>query len=102
MQTYEIKLQGCPLRLKTDQSGETLELLKAEVERKIKHAQNSHNRLSLEKALLLTCLQLAEDRFLLKKAITQNLDRLEAQAREVLEDLESSSEGIELEEASLT
>ena len=101
MQTCEIRLQGYPLRLKTDRSGETIELLRAEVERKIKQAQEAPNHIPLEKALLLTCLRLAEDRFLLKKAVTQNLDRLESQAREILEDLESSSDGIELEEASL-
>ncbi len=103
MQTHEtireIKLQGWPLRLKTDRSEKTLELLKREVEGKIRLAQESHSHIPLEKALLLTCLQLAEDKFLLKKAAIQDLDRLESQARGILADLESPSDGAELEEA---
>ncbi len=97
MEIYEIQLCGYPLKLKTDHNKQTLETFKCEVEEKFQKIKKNHRSISLEKALFLTCLGFAEDRYFLKKAINQNLDHLESKARNVLKDLESSSQGINLE-----
>ncbi|MGI9549351.1 MAG: cell division protein ZapA [Bdellovibrionales bacterium] len=97
METYEIRLCGYPLKLKTKHNKETLEFFKSEVEEKIKAIQDNHQNISIEKALFLTCLSFAEDRFFLKKAINKNLDRLESKAKSVLKGLESSSKNINFE-----
>ncbi len=97
MKTYEIELCGYFLKLKTKHNKEILEVFKSEIEEKVEKIKENHTHISLEKALFLTCLCFAEDRYLLKKAINQNLDRLESKARNVLKGLESSSQGINFE-----
>ena len=99
MQTYDITIQGYPLKIKTEHDLETLEVLKSEVEHKIKNVLEDHPSLPLPKALLLTCLNIAEDKFLLKKELYKDLDRLNLQAQDILKDLESNSTPIRLEEA---
>ena len=90
MQTYQVNISGCPLKLKTEHDRATVDILKSEVELKIKDILNRHSNISLQKALILTCLHFAEGRFLLRKAICEKLDHLEFQAQDVLKGMESS------------
>jgi len=99
METYNINLCGHLLKLKTEHNKETLNLFKFAVEEKLKDIQSSHQNISLEKALFLTCLCFAEEKYFLKEIIHKNLNGLESKARNVLKSLESSSQGINLEEA---
>ena len=90
MQTYQVNISGCPLKLKTEHDGATVDILKSEVELKIKDMLNSHSNISLQKALILTCLHFAEDQFLLRKALCERLDHLELKAQSLLKSVAPS------------
>ena len=91
MNTYDIAIQGYPLKIKTEHDSETLEVLKSEVDFKIKKILDDNPSLPLSKALLLGCLHLAEAKFLLKKEIYKDLDKLNLQANDLLKNLDSST-----------
>ena len=97
MNTYDVEFQSQCFRLKTDHGKEDFQALKSEVEKKVAEVQNSHEKISIERALFLTCLHLAEDKLLLKKAIDENIDSLESQAKDILKDIESSPNGKKFE-----
>ena len=96
MNTYNVELISQPLKITTEHNLEAFQTLNLEVEKKLQEVKNSNNNISTEKALLLTCFHLAEDKFLLKKAIDKNINSLESQAKSLLEDLESSPKGLSL------
>lgn len=98
MQTHEIQLYGYPLKLKTEHNKEILETFKSEVEEQIKNVQANNSQVPLEKALLLTCLCLAESKYLLKQAFNKSLNDLESQTQDILEDVELSCQGISFKE----
>ena len=91
MNSYNVEFQSESFKLMTEHDSKIFVSLKSEVENKLKEVQNSHKGISIEKALFLTCLCLAEDKFFLKKAIDKNINQLESQAKSILADLESSS-----------
>ena len=93
MNTYDIEFQSQSFRLKTEHEKKAFQTLQSEVVKKLDEVQSSHKEISLERALFLTCLYLAEEKFLLKKAIDKNIDSLEFQAKSILSDLESSLHG---------
>ena len=97
MHTYNVEFQSQSLKLMTEHDPKAFQALKSEVEKKLDEVQNSYNKISIEKALFLTCLHLAEDKFLLKKAIDKNINSLESQAKSILEELESAPNGTRLE-----
>lgn len=100
MNTYDIAIQGCPLKITTEHDLETVEVLKSEVDMKIKNILDDHPSLSLQKAFILGCLHLAEAKFLLRKEIYKDLDNLNLKAQDILKDLDSnSSTPIKLEKA---
>lgn len=91
MNTYNVEFQSESLKLTTDHNPDVFQALKLEVEKKLKEVQRSYKRISIEKALFLACLHLAEDKFFLKKALDENITNLESQAKSLLEELGSSS-----------
>lgn len=93
MNAYNVEFQSQSFKIMTEHDPDAFQLLKSEVERKLAEIKNSYKRISIEKALFLTCLYLAEDKFFLKKAIDDNINNLESQAKSILEELESSSQG---------
>jgi len=95
--TYNIQFKSQSFKVITEHKPKVFELLKSEVEKRLEEIQNSYSRISIEKVLFLTCLHLAEDKFLLKKAVDNKISRLESQAKSILKDLESSSKGSRLE-----
>ena len=97
MHSYSVDFQSQSFKLMTEHDSEVFKALKSEVENRLKEVQSSHKEISIEKALFLTCLHLAEAKFLLKKAIDKNINNLESQAKSILKDLESSPNGIRLE-----
>ena len=97
MNTYDIEFQSQSFKVTTEHNKEVFQSLKSEVEKKLDEIQNSHKKLSVESALFLTCLYFAEDKFLLKKAIDENINSLESQAKSILDDLESSRGNASLE-----
>ena len=96
MNSYNVEFQSESFKLVTDHDPTVFTALKLEVENKLKEIQNSHKRISTEKALFLTCLYLAEDKFFLKKAIDKNINQLESQAKSILTDLEVSNSGFKI------
>ena len=96
MPSYNVEFQSESFKLATEHDSKVFADLKSEVENKLKEVQNSHTGISIEKALFLTCLCLAEDKFFLKKAIDKNINQLESQAKSILADLESSHAGFEI------
>ena len=91
MHSYNVEFQSESFKLMTEHDSKVFNALKSEVENRLKKVQNSHKGISIEKALFLTCLCLAEDKFFLKEAIDKNINQLESQAKSILADLESSS-----------
>ena len=96
MNSYNVEFQSESFKLMTEHDFKVFEGLKSEVENKLKEVQSSHKGISIEKALFLTCLCLAEDKFFLKKAIDKNINQLETQAKSILEDLSASNAGFEI------
>ncbi len=92
MNTYNVEFQSRSFKLMTEYDLEAFQALKSEVEKKLDEVQNSHKQISIESALFLTCLRLAEDKLVLKKAVNDNMDSLESQAKDILSSLEASSE----------
>ena len=97
MNTYNVEFQSQVFKLKTDHDKEAFQALKSEVEKKLAEIQSSYERISIEQALFLTCLHFVEDKLLLKKAIDENINSLESQAKSILEDLEFSPDGLKFE-----
>ena len=96
MNSHNVEFQSESFKLVTEHDSKVFTALKSEVENKLKEVQRSHTGISIEKALFLACLCLAEDKFFLKKAIDNNINRLETQAKSILADLEASSSGFEI------
>lgn len=96
MNSYNVEFQSESFKLMTEHDHKVFEGLRSEVEKKFKKVQNSHKGISIEKALFLTCLCLAEDKFFLKKAIDKNINQLENQAKSILKDLSASNAGFEI------
>ena len=96
MNSYNVEFQSQSFKLATEHDSKVFEALKSEVENKLKEVQSSHKGLSIEKALFLACLCLAEDKFFLKKAIDQNINQLETQAKNILADITASNSGFEI------
>ncbi|MDE0091901.1 MAG: hypothetical protein OXN83_01285 [Oligoflexia bacterium] len=97
MNSYNVEFQSESFKLMTEHDSKVFSDLKSEVESKLTEIQNSHKEISIKKALFLTCLCLAEDKFFLKKTIDKNINQLESQAKSILADLEaSSSAGFEI------
>ena len=96
MNTYNLEFQSQSFRLLTDHNEEDFQNLKSEVENKLNEIKKAHTNLSTEKALLLTCLSLAEDKLFLQKAVGKNIDQLESQAKSILKEIERTP-GSELE-----
>lgn len=97
MNTYNVEFQTQSFKIMTEHDPEVFQNLRSEVEKKLKEIKSSYSRISIEKALFLTCLHLVEDKFLLKKALDKNINLLESQAKSILADLESSQKGAGLE-----
>ena len=91
MYNYKVEFQSESFKLTTEHDSKVFMALKSEVENKLKEVQLSHKGISIEKALFLTCLCLAEDKFFLKKTVDDSINQIESQARSILADLESSS-----------
>ena len=96
MNSYNVEFQSESFKLATEHDSKVFMALKSEVESKLKEVQSSHKGISIEKALFLTCLCLAEDKFFLKKAVDKNINQLESQAKSILADLEASNAGFEI------
>ena len=97
MNSYEVELESQSFTVMSKHEDKLFQQVKSEFDKRLKEVQNSNPDISIDKSLFLTCLCLAEDKILLKKAIDKNITRLESQTKSLLKDLESSSYKINFE-----
>ena len=76
--TYDVQIGGCSLKLKTDQTSEKVEQLVKIVENKIRESMGKNSNLSMQKALILSCLNIAEDYYNLQRMACRELDSVES------------------------
>lgn len=88
--TFEVLLAGVPMRLKTTHDSATVDALVGLVNEKVEHIQKESPNISYQKAVLLASLHIAEDLLTIKKQALEELDQLEAKAKGILTELESS------------
>ncbi len=89
-ETYEVQVAGLPLRLKSSHDVATVQELIDLVDGKVREAMAANSTVSFQKALLLASLHVAEDLVFLKRAVNGRLDNLEAKAKSILTELDSS------------
>ena len=80
---YDVQIGGYCLKLKTDQKLDKVEHLVQVVEEKVRDSMKKHSNLSIQKALILSCLNMAEDYVNLKQSARQELESIESKLRSV-------------------
>ena len=88
---YDVQIGGCALQLKTNHHPDKVEQLIQVVESKLGESLKSHSNISVQKALILSCLNLAEDYMALKNSAREQLDVMESKVKAISDLLKSSS-----------
>ena len=78
----------------TEHNKELFQALQDEVDQKLKTVQASNQGASINKALILTCLQLAFDKYQLQQVLDRNINNLENQTKSLLKEIGISSSEI--------
>jgi len=91
MNTYHIKFESESFKIITEHKKELFEGLQNEVDKKLKTIQSSNSGISMNKALILTCLHLAFDKYQLKQLLDKNINQLESQTKSLLKEIGVSS-----------
>ena len=97
MNTYHIKFQSESFQIMTEHKEELFQTLQGEVDNKLKTVQSSNSGISMNKALILTCLQLAFDKYQLKQVLDKNVNQLESQTKSLLKEIGVSSSKMSFE-----
>lgn len=97
MNTYHIKIQSESFKIITEHKKKLFEGLQSEVDKKLQTVQSSNSGISMNKALILTCLQLAFDKHQLKQLLDKNINQLEAQTKSLLKEIGVSSSKMSFE-----
>ncbi len=87
---YDVTIAGMRLKVRTALSEESVHQLVDLVDGKVKATLKRSKNKSLQKALLLASLNIAEELIALKTQVRKELDRLEGQAIEIVSELEST------------
>jgi cell division protein ZapA len=87
---FEVVLAGVPLKLKSGQDPEMVKKLVSFVDKKVQEALPATKSGSVQNAVLLAALNLAEELFELKAIAVSELEKFEKKAQKVLSELESS------------
>lgn len=87
---HEVEIAGVPLRLKSSHDEQTVNELVQMVDRKVREALKASKTGSIQNAVILASLNLAEEFLNLKRKTKTELDHLESRARRVLTELEKS------------
>jgi cell division protein ZapA len=87
---FEVEIVGIPLRLKSSHSEETVQQLVKLVNDKIQQSLNSTKSDSLQTAMLLACLNIAEEFLMFKRKALNDLSNVESHALEIVSNLESA------------
>ena len=89
-QVFEVEIAGVPLRLKSSHDEQTVNELVSLIDGKIREALPLTRTGSIQNASILASLHLAEEYLLLKREAKAEITRLEAKAKKILSELESS------------
>ena len=88
--TYEVTVAGLPLKLKSSHDKEKVEKLVDLVNRRVDEAvQKNGASVSFQKALVITCLELADELLTLSDSTKTDLLGLEKKAKQILDILDS-------------
>ena len=87
---YDVQIGGYSLKLKTSSKPDKVKKLIQIVEGEIGKSLKVHSNISVQKALILSCLNIAENYMDLKESTLHQLDQMEAKARSMISLLKSS------------
>lgn len=87
---YDVQIGGYSLKLKTSNHPAHVKKLVQIVENKIGESLKTHSSISIQKALILSCLNIAEDYINLKNGVHSQLDQIESKAQSLSNLLKSS------------
>lgn len=87
---FEVEIAGVPLRLKSSHDEQTVKELVELVDGKVREALSASKTGSIQNAVILASLNLAEEFLMLKRKTKSELEGLESRAQRVLMELESS------------
>lgn len=88
--TFEVVIAGIPLKLKSSRDPESVNKLVSLVNSKVEEALTATKSGSVQTALLLAALNLAEELLELKDNALKEINQFEKKAQRILSDLESS------------
>lgn len=97
MHVYNVEFQNQFFKIKTEHDDKVFKTLKLDLDKKLQGIQKNYKRISFEKAIFLVCLQLIEDKHFLKQTIDKNINKLESQAKSLLDDLTTAPQGVNFE-----
>ena len=86
---YDIQISGCSLKIKSDQDTEQVKHLVEKVEKKVQESLKNNSNVSVQKALILSCLQLAEDHHTLKENVLKELFDVRSKLQTIASKLKS-------------
>ena len=91
--TYQVRLGGQLLKLKSNHDAVTFDEIVRLVESQLQRASQSGNRqaVSVQKSLILSCLNVAEELVGLKRELLKRLEHLEQAAQKLFSKVKSSS-----------
>ncbi len=90
LKTYDVQIGGVSLVLKSDHQPEKVEKLIQFVESKVANSIANNSNVSMQKALILSCLNLAEDYVNLKESARNQINQMESKILSLMSILESS------------
>lgn len=88
--TYDFKIAGVPYKIKSSHDEPTLEQLVAYVNQKVTEAMKVTKNSSFQNAAVLASLNIAEEMILLKRRAQAELDKLEAKALKLAQEIENT------------
>ncbi len=86
---YDIQISGCSLKIKSDQDTGKVKHLIQMVEEKVQESLKNNSSASVQKALILSCLNFAEDHHTLKENVLKELSYMECKLQSIASQLKS-------------
>lgn len=89
---YDVEIGGLSLQLKSDHQPDKVNKLIQLVESKVTESLKNHSNISAQKALILSCLSIAEDFSNLKEKACSKINKIESKMQSISTLLESSKQ----------
>lgn len=94
LKTYEVCIGDCSLKLKSQHNPDTLNEIVQVVEQQVRCSKEYNRNLSMQKAFVLSCLNIAEELVCLKQALRRQMNLMESSVQSIFSELKSSSTSI--------